>query len=65
MLVHDQLGKKLVHYLTPMMTGVDNDEDIALSAEDAGLPPEPIAEALVNGLYSGTPFLLCHLLTIT
>lgn len=32
-----------------MMTGVDNDEDIALSAEDAGLPPEPIAEALVNG----------------
>jgi hypothetical protein len=48
-LVHDQLGKKLVHYLTPMMTGVDNDEDIALSAEDAGLPPEAIAEACVQG----------------
>jgi hypothetical protein len=48
-LVHDQLGKKLVHYLTPMMTGVDNDEDIALSAEDAGLPPESVVEVFVNG----------------
>jgi hypothetical protein len=48
-LVHDQLGKKLVHYLTPMMTGVDNDEDIALSAEDAGLPPRIITETMVQG----------------
>jgi hypothetical protein len=48
-LVHDQLGKKLVHYLTPMMTGVDNDEDIALSGEDAGLPSEAITETFIQG----------------
>jgi hypothetical protein len=48
-LVYDRLGKELVHYLTPMMTGVDNEEDIGNSGEDAGLPPPQATEALIDG----------------
>lgn len=50
MLVHDRLGKELVHYLTPMMTGVEHEDDIGVSLEDTGLPPTQATEALIDGL---------------
>jgi hypothetical protein len=48
-LVHDRLGKELVHYLTPMMTGVENEDDVGASLEDTGLPPPQVTEALIDG----------------
>ncbi|KAF2400336.1 hypothetical protein EJ06DRAFT_426768 [Trichodelitschia bisporula] len=52
LLARDQLGKKLAHYLTPLMTGLaDNHEDVVLSAEETGLPPQPLAEALVHAFF--------------
>jgi hypothetical protein len=48
-LVHDRLGKELVHYLTPMMTGVEHEDDIGVSLEDTGLPPPQATEALIDG----------------
>lgn len=50
MLVHDRLGKELVHFLTPMMTGVEHEDDIGESLEDTGLPPPQVTEALIDGL---------------
>lgn len=48
-LVHDRLGKELVHYLTPMMTGVDHEDDVGASLENTGLPPPQATEALIDG----------------
>lgn len=48
-LVHDRLGKELVHYLTPMMTGVEHEDDIGESLEYTGLPPHQATQALIDG----------------
>ncbi|TLD25676.1 hypothetical protein E2P81_ATG09333 [Venturia nashicola] len=50
-LVHDRLGKELVHFLTPMMTGVEHEDDVGESLEDAGLPPPQVTEALIDAYF--------------
>ncbi|KAE9963906.1 hypothetical protein EG328_010959 [Venturia inaequalis] len=50
-LVHDRLGKELVHFLTPMMTGVEHEDDIGESLEDTGLPPPQVTEALIDAYF--------------